>query len=213
MPAKIKDLTKQKFGAWRVIRFSRRTPGRYGMTYWWCRCRCGTERAVTAGNLRSGISKSCGRCKYRSKPHGESGEHRTPEYRAWCCMLHRCYCKTSVSYKNYGGRGIAVCERWQGKDGYRNFLTDMGRRPRRPKGMSLHRLRSNDNYEPDNCVWATRQTQDRNKRNSMYFTLNDVTKHVIAWADELGMKPGLLRRRRYSGWSDERALTTPPPSA
>lgn len=95
--------------------------------------------------------------------HGHSRSGRqTPEYFAWRNMLNRCYNEGVDSFPLYGGRGIAVCERWQGERGFENFLADMGPRP--SAQHSIDRRESDGNYEPDNCRWATRIEQARNRR-------------------------------------------------
>jgi hypothetical protein len=90
---------------------------------------------------------------------------KTPTYRSWIAMRSRCVDPNASGYKNYGGRGIKVCERW---DDFLNFLADMGERP---PGMSIEREDGTGNYCPENCKWATRKVQNRNKRNTK---LNDV---------------------------------------
>lgn len=88
------------------------------------------------------------------------GMHDTPTYRVWHGMIVRCRYPSTQSYPRYGGRGIKVCDRWQGPDGFVNFLADMGERP---DGMTLDRIDNDGNYEPSNCRWASRSDQQRNK--------------------------------------------------
>jgi hypothetical protein len=90
------------------------------------------------------------------------GMSNTPEYRTWVAMNRRCSDPHNVGFKHYGGRGIAVCDRW--RDSFISFYTDMGARP---DGMSLDRIDVNGNYEPDNCRWASPKQQGLNRRNTI----------------------------------------------
>ena len=168
MPRKI-DLSGRRFFRWTVLS---RDEGRY----WFCKCDCGTERAVHQSSLSRGVTQSCGCWRQEvsrkmmqemvgqpgwrgnngaTRIHGEAIA-RTPEYRTWISMHERCRNKDRA---DYGGRGIAVCERWKS---FENFLADMGRRP--SKLLSLDRIDNDLGYSPDNCRWATKKEQQVNRR-------------------------------------------------
>lgn len=132
------------------------------------------------------------------------GYSRTGVHNVWIAMTQRCTNPKCPNWKNYGARGITVCERWKT---FMNFLEDMGPRP---KGMTLERINNQGNYEPGNCRWASYHDQQRNRRDSRPITYNGVTKSQIDWSLEMGGPKNLVCRRINNlGWSPERAITTP----
>lgn len=136
-----------------------------------CRCDCGVEREFSLSNLRSGESSSCG-CVREGSPwkaahgkplHGHRAHGgRTPEYVCWVSLKARCENRKCRDYKDYGARGIGICDRWRGS--FEAFLSDMGNKPT-PK-HSIDRINNDGNYEPGNCRWATAKEQRANQRNS-----------------------------------------------
>ena len=122
-----------------------------------------------------------------------------------CGMRKRCYKPNSNCYKNYGGRGIKVCNEWLGKDGQKNFYKwaiDNGYR----KGMSIDRIDNNGDYTPQNCRWATPKTQAYNRSTNSYVTIHGKTQTVSEWADEIGISRGAMQNRLRYGWSEDRLL-------
>lgn len=152
-----------RLGAWTVVGLAHVHKSRQQFD---CRCECGLERTVDGYNLSYGSSVSCGCLKRKASAerilrHGDARTGKlTVEYLAWCKMKTRCYNPKCERYPSYGGRGIAVCERW--RNSYEAFLADMGRKP--TQQHSLDRRDVNGNYEPGNCRWATDHEQRMNKR-------------------------------------------------
>ena len=117
-------------------------------------------------------------------------------------MKGRCTYSSTSQYHRYGGRGIQVCDEW--KDSFETFYADMGDPP--SEKHTIERKNVNGNYTPENCVWATKKEQHRNRSDTAYLTLNGVTKPRIVWAEELGIHKDTIRSRINSGMSVEEAL-------
>lgn len=198
MPAKINIPAGTRYGRWVVLGEAKSRPrgDRSVRRYLHVQCDCGALGEVKPEALTAGKSTQCNRCI--NITHALS---RTPEYRTWLRMRDRCGNPNAPRYKDYGGRGITVCERWAT---FENFIADMGQRP---EGMSIDRIDNDGNYEPSNCRWATLIEQARNKRNNRHLTLNGRTQCVAEWAEELGIKKSTIYGRLGKGWSAERVLS------
>ena len=142
---------------------ARTHPGAGVSHHWICVCDCGTVKSVSGRALRSGLTQSCGclnkeLARSRATTHGGTG---TAEYRAWRHMIGRCTDKNDKAFKDYGGRGIEVCDVW--RKSFSAFLNHVGVRP--SAGHSIDRINNDGNYEPGNVRWATAEIQANNKRN------------------------------------------------
>lgn len=174
---------------------------------WWCDCDCGHNYCLVAqSDLIAGKQVSCG-ChkKQKSRERAIHGMALSPEYTAWCNMKTRCYNTTEEGYKDYGGRGIIVCEQWV--NNFAQFYFDMGPRP--GSTYSVDRIEVNGNYEPHNCRWATPAEQARNKRASVRYSYNGQSLTLAEWSEVMGMPYSILRSRVSNGWNPVVAITTP----
>lgn len=117
---------------------------------------------------------------------------RLPEFHIWASMKDRCIRKKNPQYSDYGGRGISFDPDWAQ---FEQFYQDMGPRP--TPAHTLERVDVNQGYTANNCVWATRKQQARNKRNNLYATVGDKTQLLLDWAVELNEPYSRLKRRMY----------------
>lgn len=141
------------------------------------------------------------------KKHGHSPKgKKSQEYCAWAHMIQRCYNPNDSRYYTYGSRGIKVCERWIGVNGFINFIADMGTKP--SKQHSLDRENNDLNYEKSNCRWATRTEQIRNRTNTKTVEHNGEIKSLPEWCDRLGLPYKTVFKRLSDGWSPKMAFTT-----
>ncbi len=170
-----------------------------------CRCDCGNEVEFQASLLYYPLQRHvacCGINGCRSNvKHGHKQEGKSsPTYSTWRAMRARCSNPKHEAWKDYGGRGIEVCERWSK---FENFLEDMGDRP---EGRELGRIDNNDNYCKLNCRWETCVEQANNRRTNRMITCDGITMTVSQWAKKLGRRRGFLFNRLNSGWNPERAI-------
>ena len=160
------DLTGQKFGRLTVLH-------KYGHsgkeTTWFCKCDCGNVGVVIGRDLRSGNTKSCG-CYHKeraseanTKHKGLCRGHKENLYKRWESMKKRCTQPNCKSYKDYGGRGIKVCDEWLNDyNAFREWALNNGFE----EHLTIERIDYNGNYEPSNCTWIPKCEQSKNRRNT-----------------------------------------------
>lgn len=135
------------------------------------------------------------------------GLNETRIYKTWVRMKVRCYNQNHDRYKNYGGRGITVCDEW--KNDFKKFY-EWAMKNGYSDDLTIDRIDVNGNYEPSNCRWITNKEQCNNRRNNHFITYNGKTQTVSEWAEEIGLDYNtLLVRINRLHWDIEKALTTP----
>jgi hypothetical protein len=193
-----RNLAGKKFGKWTVLKHMEKRP-----IYCLCQCECGSEPKIVHNKLLiSGESKSCG-CYRLERLREAISTHKMSEkpiYRTWIAMASRCNNPNHSAYRDYGGRGIKICERWKK---FENFYEDMGDKP---PGMTIDRIDNDGDYSPSNCRWVTSKEQSRNKRSNVWVTFNGKTMTVADWARETGLRAEKIRYRLKAGWPTEKVL-------
>jgi hypothetical protein len=206
-----RDLAGIKFGRLTALRYDHTKivgKDKEPIALWLCRCDCGNEVVVGAGNLISGGTKSCGclgreKTIERNKKNTTHGKSHDRIYRTWQGMLNRCYRTNDRKYPLYGGRGITVCEEWHDPCkfiswAYANGYTDE---------LTIDRIDKDKNYCPGNCRWVDYKVQNNNRSFCHYIEYNRMTKTVSEWAEYLGISLYARQHRIRNGWSIERAFT------
>lgn len=205
------DYTGQRFGMLTVLGISDEVyidpKTGYKRKKWKVRCDCGKEYSVCGNCLKSrnGYTKSCGCIRgEKKKTHGQS---KTKLYEVWCNMKRRCNDETNSHYYLYGGKGIKICSEWE--DNFQTFY-EWSMLHGYKDNLTIDRIDSNGNYCPDNCRWATYLLQGNNTSRNHVLTYNGETHTMSEWARIINIDYSTLRSRlNNSGWSIEKALTTP----
>ena len=181
--------------------------------YWVCKCDCGNKTILSTAILNYGTVKSCGclrneKLVKRSQKHGYSKRKNIhPLYSVRIAFLSRCYNGNDKEYKNYGKRGIRVCEEW--KNDPKSFIS-WGLSHGYIKGLTIDRKDNNIGYSPDNCRFISQAKQNINKRGTIYLTFKNKRIPLVEWAKLIGLKRETLYSRIFCyNWSIEKALTTP----
>lgn len=199
------DWRGRRIGRMTVLSLVRRNI--HGLALWQCQCECGAIRTAWHSELTRGRPMSCVCSQRETRSAAAATHHMTgsPEYRSWLAMRQRCAFPSHVHFKDYGGRGITWCHRW---DRFEAFYEDMGPRP--SLRHSLDRIDNSLGYSKDNCRWATRVQQMNNTRSSRVVAYKGRSQTVMEWSREAGLPYGTLYARIHRfGWTPTRALESP----
>lgn len=198
-----RDLVGQKFGRLTVI-------SRIGYikdkVKWDCLCDCGKHTSPTTNALLSGSSTSCGCYHYETfgnskRTHGKSG---TRIAKIFDCMRYRCYNPNHEQYKDYGGRGIYICDEWlEDRSTFYTWAKNNGYSDK----LTIDRKDNDGPYSPENCRWASRKEQGRNSRHNSFITFNNETLILQEWGERFGICPSVIRQRIKAGKSLEEAMS------
>lgn len=195
----------ERFGRLVVVGYHH--SNKYKSTWWLCKCDCGNEKIVYRGSLTSGDIISCG-C-YREEHKNEYGKKhglvKTPLYSVWSGMIQRCTNTKANNYGRYGKRGIKICSEW--RSNFKAFY-EWAMFNGYSAGLTIDRIDTNGDYEPSNCRWVDRKTQQNNRRNNHHFTYNGVTHTIAEWSKLLNVNPETLRYRvNHNNLIDFESLT------
>lgn len=201
MPNNKYNMIGQKFGRLTVINeLKERT--KYGDKIYKCLCDCGNYVIAVGTILRRGSKKSCG-CLNHEPKYKTHGKHNTRLFKTLNRMKQRCYNKNTPNYKNYGGRGIVVCDEWLNNFmKFYNWAINNGY----DDNLTIDRIDVDGNYEPNNCRWITNLEQQNNKRNNVLLTYKGKTQTMAQWCKELNINYNTLSGRHYRGYTDKECL-------
>lgn len=204
-----KDISGQKFGTLTAIKIVGSDSKNKAL--WECVCDCGAVVVKSGAGLRNGNIKSCGD---RSKHAIKHGGYKDRLFKVYAAIKQRCCNPNYFQYKDYGGRGITVCQAWLNDyRAFRDWAYANGYAEEiLPNGLNkwtIERIDVNGNYEPENCTFITTQEQQFNKRDNVVLNYKGETKTATEWANQLNISPHIIWNRLKSGWSVEETLETP----
>lgn len=209
---KLIDLTGQRFGRLTVVERDKEWCGKDLHAHWICRCDCGNFVSTSGQRLRNKTAQSCGcfrkerMSEVSIKENTVHGQAHTKLYKVFYGMKDRCYNPKNRKYKDYGGRGITICDEWLCDFSvFYSWAVSNGYKV----GLSIDRIDNDMGYSPNNCRWTGVGEQNSNKRDNHIITFQGETKTVSQWAEQLGVNSSVIYTRIRRGWEVEKVLTAP----
>lgn len=204
---KCKYIQGQKFGRLKAIKPNGKN--KFGMMQWICECECGVIKTITISHLTTGQTKSCGCIRDKkiaqvglsNKTHGLK---KSKLYNIWRGIKKRCRLNSNKAYKDYGARGIDMCDSWFYS--FENFYNDVGEIP--DGGYSLDRIDNNKGYFKSNCRWASKKDQANNRRNNVFISYNGETHTVSEWSRITKLNKSTILYRLKKGLPVDKVLYT-----
>ncbi|MFJ1122234.1 hypothetical protein [Bacillus thuringiensis] len=190
------DLTGKKFNLLEGIEVVGKS--NRGAMLWKFKCDCGNEVVLEGRKVKGGETKSCG-CLVKEHTKNLNYTHgfgNTRLHKCYSSMISRCYHEKDKSYKDYGGRGIGVCDEW--RESFLNFR-EWALKSGYSDSLTIDRIDVNKWYAPENCKWSTKLEQANNKRSSINVTYKNETKTLKQWCKELNLNYSTIYTRIFTG--------------
>lgn len=202
---KLIDLTGRRFG--RLLVVNRANKNSFGEALWECQCDCGNSHIAKGSSLRRGKCLSCG-CYQReciSKAHTKHNMYGTRLYHIWSGMIQRCTNPNNSKYKNYGKRGIKVCDEWKDFSNFYKWASATNY----AENLTIDRVDVNGNYTPDNCRWTTINIQENNRTNNFVISICGTSHTLAEWCRIYHISYSTVQERIRHNWDITTAITTP----
>lgn len=213
---KCQQAVGKKFSRLLAVEFIGASEATKNLRMFKCVCDCGKVITKPVHTIFAGTTRSCG-CLRRdtfkrdgwgksSVKHGYASDYNLArEYICWSSMKSRCNNPKDISYKNYGAKGIEVCQRWE--ESFKNFIDDMGNKP--SAKHSIDRIDPSKGYYKENCRWADKYQQANNRKNNLFFEINGERKTLVEWCMVFDKNPPTIYSRIKNGMNFIDAINKP----
>lgn len=203
------DHTGERHGKLTVIRrvYETEKARSYDEALWLCKCDCGRETVLPSSLLKNQRSCNC----FRAEAHKTHGKRRSRLYEVWSGIKKRCYNENATQFKNYGGRGVKVCDEWMRDfSSFYSWAINNGYDENAPRGKcTIDRIDNNGNYSPDNCRIVTQKEQCNNTRRNVRIEWDGETKTLAEWSDLVGLCSGTISHRYKKGKRGDELFAPP----